>query len=127
MIPQQKLGDLSLANILATLLVFLTGCSSLWSEAHRLMATGLESGDAIAIVSHSMGVKDDAFESALALCIQDAMKDMDTGTRFVPQHEFQAAILADRKQADRPVCDEVTKLAVESSHADDSEERLLSS
>ncbi len=79
------------------------------------MATGLEPGDAIAIVSRSMGDKDDAFESALALCIQDTMKDMDTRTRFMSQHEFQTAILADRKQADRPVCDEITKLAAEDS------------
>ncbi len=115
MIPRRTIAGLSLAIILATLLVFLPGCSSLASSPTRIAATGLEPGDAIAIVPHVMGDKDDAFESALALCVQDTMKEMDTGTRFMSQHEFQAAVFADRKQADRPLCDDIMKLAVEDS------------
>jgi hypothetical protein len=113
MIPRREIRGQSFAILLATLLVFLTGCRSIASMPTRLTATGLETGDAIAVVPHVMGDKDDAFESALALCVQNTMNDMDTGTRFMFQHEFQAAVFADRKQAGRPLCDEIAKLAVE--------------
>lgn len=112
MTSRRKTACIAFAIILPALLVFLVGCSSLVSDVKRITATGIEPGEAIAIVPKFMADNDDAFESSLALCIKNAMNDMGMTSRVLFHKEFRRAVFGDLKQAERPVCDDITKIAM---------------
>jgi hypothetical protein len=101
--------------ILLSAMTLLVSCSSIKSSGERLSATGIDAGDMIVIVPNLMADTDDDFESSLAACIQEELKNLNTNSRYVPYHDFRSAIFGDLKQPDLPLCNDIIKLASDDS------------